>query len=889
MRDTHATDTSPVIVGPPSTFWWKLGRGIALRSAAARVWESRVARSELAAQIHSALDAFRQWRYAGLLVMLVGVGLITTLAYLLAPYVPLGILAAAYIPLIAMLAYYWGWRICAAALALQALALYGLQLTSRADTPVRQAPLILELLAVSAISVYVLALTQLARNRREAAERELARVTALNKVGAALISELREERLLQMIARTACDLTGAGFAAFTLRPLDASGQPTAPAEGSQFHLAAVVGVTPQQEALFRRAPLGGEGLLAPIFRSGVAVRIDDTLAAAPGEFHGTQTDYTDGRARVPRGHPIVRSFLGAPLLDRAGAVRGGLLLGHDEPHRFTADDEALLKALAAQAAIALENARLYRNARSQAAELGAVFESITDGVMVYSQDGALLHENHAAAPIRAMLERTPEGDGHARALERIVASALVGGATEANSAQIPLTLRDARGDLHDYTISAAPLQRFIAEGGPDSASTSLLGGEEPEGAPQGVVVVWHEVTETRKLIAARQARVEAERRRALLQRVMDEQPGGVYLVQGRDARLILANRAAQEVWGAEWRAGQTMADFLATSGVHITTLSGQMIPMEEWATIRTLRGREDVRHCEEVIRRSDGARLPVLLNAVCLDSSVFSPLEHATSLEPVALVALQDVTAMKEAERLKDEFIAIAAHELKTPIAAIKGYADMLTRQTPRQESVPLAPWQTEALETIDQATTRLTELTDDLLDVARLQAERLQLLIEPHDLIALARRVIKRFQMVSDRHTLALEASEDYIVTLLDVRRTEQILSNLLSNAIKYSPDGGEVRLTIEQDDASGVATLAVRDHGIGIPADQRALLFNRFVRASNARERGISGTGLGLYLCRELAELQGGRLWFDSEENQGSVFYLTAPLAPDDADAGE
>jgi signal transduction histidine kinase len=283
--------------------------------------------------------------------------------------------------------------------------------------------------------------------------------------------------------------------------------------------------------------------------------------------------------------------------------------------------------------------------------------------------------------------------------------------------------------------------------------------------------------------------------------------------------------------------------------------------------------------------------MPVLLNAVTLDpgmladSAMLSASGSGTHPTPerLALVVLQDVTAMKEAERLKDEFIAIAAHELKTPMAAVKGYADMLVRHSQGDDAAALEPWQIEALETIDQATNRLVELTEDLLDVARLQAERIQLHSEPHDLIALVRRVIKRFQLASDRHTLSLVAADEFVVATLDVRRTEQIVGNLLSNAIKYSPDGGSVTITIEQDEGEREARLSVRDTGIGIPASQQSLLFNRFARADNARERGITGTGLGLYLCRELVELQGGRLWFTSEEGCGSTFYVTLPLTED------
>lgn len=107
------------------------------------------------------------------------------------------------------------------------------------------------------------------------------RFLALGQVGTALMRELDEERLLHLIAQTACELTGAAFAAFSLRPVDEEGQPLVPAEGALFHLAAVVGITAEQEALFHRMPLGGEGLLAPIFRHGVPVLVADALAHLP--------------------------------------------------------------------------------------------------------------------------------------------------------------------------------------------------------------------------------------------------------------------------------------------------------------------------------------------------------------------------------------------------------------------------------------------------------------------------------------------------------------------------------------------------------------------------------------------------------------------------------
>jgi two-component system phosphate regulon sensor histidine kinase PhoR len=927
-RDTTPKEPSSARTPGASAYWRKVRQWfspVARPMDGAWAYVRRVWASEPFLSWRSALADWRQMPYSGMVTLIAGSVVVTLLVWLSTRFFQVPNVGVVYLPLIAMLAYYWRWRLAILGAVVQLVCMYLLVLPPSGSFKSLDLHSTAQLLLLAAISVYVLLLVMLARNRRFAAEREVTRFAALNTVGTALSGELHESQLLQLIARTACDLTGAGFAAFTLRSVDARGKLVGPSEGSHFRLAAVVGVTPEQEELFRRMPLGGEGILAPIFRYGVTVHVDDALDLLPAGHHlamahreQTQPteqrqcdesprdrarrqayDYAHGRASAnelravgsPRGHPVTRSFLGAPLLDRDGNVRGGLLLGHEEPERFNKDDETLLKALAAQASVALENARLYHNAQTQAEELNAVFESIADGVMVYDHAGNLLHENHAAAAIQALLGQS---DGVRKVnpsiqniLARIGSGIHDGDEQGIQGAHTPLSLTDAHGDSREFVVSVSPLQAMAAD--------DELAAPAPDGTPNsaritgGIVVVWHEVTETRKLLAEQQAHAEAEARRLLLQNVIDELPSGVYLARGPDAKLELANHAAQDVWGAHWAKGQPMADFFRESGTQVVGIGGRLIETSELATVRALRTGEAIHHYQEVIRRPDGTAMPILLNAVTLDPGMLAypgitatPESGETPMpERLTLVVLQDVTAMKEAERLKDEFIAIAAHELKTPMAAVKGYADMLMRHSQGDDAATLEPWQVEALETIDQATNRLVELTEDLLDVARLQAERIQLHSEPHDLIALARRVKKRFQMASDRHTLSLVAADEFVVAMLDVRRTEQIVGNLLSNAIKYSPDGGAVTITIEQDDRERMARLSVRDRGIGIPANQQSLLFNRFARADNARERGITGTGLGLYLCRELVELQGGRLWFTSEEGCGSTFYVALPLA--------
>jgi signal transduction histidine kinase len=222
----------------------------------------------------------------------------------------------------------------------------------------------------------------------------------------------------------------------------------------------------------------------------------------------------------------------------------------------------------------------------------------------------------------------------------------------------------------------------------------------------------------------------------------------------------------------------------------------------------------------------------------------------------------------------------VAAHELRNPLTALKGFADMLIYQTARGKGAPLADWQREALSEIDQATSRLDKLTEDLLDVTRLQAGRLTLSRKPTDLVALTRHMVTQLQRTTRRHTFSLDTALPSLVVEVDRGRIEQALSNLLGNAIKYSPQGGPIELTIREEREPHVALLSIRDRGIGIPARQQVRIFGRFMRAENARASEIRGTGLGLYLSHEFVEWHGGHLWFESTEGAGSTFFMTLPV---------
>ena len=714
---------------------------------------------------------------------------------------------------------------------------------------------------------------------------------ALSRVGTALMSELDETRLLRLIAEVACELTGATLAAFTLRPVNKDGEPLVPSEGNLFHLAAVVGVTEQQEALFRRMPLGGEGLLAPIFRYGVPVRVPDVLTYIEATHTKSERDearktafaFAHGQVSsdslrsmgIPHGHPVIRSFLGAPLLDREKHVRGGLLLGHEQPDIFTDENEMLLVALAAQAVVAVENVRLYAAAQMRAQELNAIFESIADGITLVDQQGNTLRENQTARHLRETLAKSADG---VHALEALLHAPARQALHDEIEHDLSVTVVDEQQELREYVVNASPLRSPSTS--PDVSQTE----NGTQKSVSGAVVVWHDVTESRRLTIERRVHAETEARRALLQMILDELPSSVYLVRGHDARLVLANRAAADVWGTQWPLGQPMVEFLNKQGIRLFGVDGRLLIPEQFATLRTVQRGETVRQHQEVIRHADGSSLPVLVNAVALDihelysSTTNEPHSLVEGEEPAAIVVHQDMTPLKEAEQVKDEFISTAAHELRSPLAVLKGFAQTLLIQTERGNGSALEEWQVESLQSIDQATTRMVELTEDLLDVTRLQAGRLEFLTEPTDLVALVQRVLKRSQVTTDKHILALHAMQEHCVVSIDARRMEQILTNLINNAIKYSPEGGTIELVVREEKQQ--ALVSIHDAGIGIPVRQQAHIFGRFTRAENAQTHGITGTGLGLYLCRELVERQGGRIWFESTEDVGSTFYVAFSL---------
>ena len=399
-----------------------------------------------------------------------------------------------------------------------------------------------------------------------------------------------------------------------------------------------------------------------------------------------------------------------------------------------------------------------------------------------------------------------------------------------------------------------------------------------------VLATIRDTTEHRRLQEREQAaRQQAEGRLELLQLILDELPTSVCLVQGEEARLVLANRAAATIWGATWQVGQSLPDFLATNHIRVFDANGDELLPAAFATMRALHHQELVRQEQEVIRHPDGTLLPVLINAVALGPRLLRgaralrrEAEHRSgSEEPVALVVHQDVTERLELERRKDEFIGMAGHELKTPLTSIKLAVQWLSRQVQQQGDASSA----QMLTKIDTQIGTLTRLINELLDVTKMTTGTLSWHEEWFDFDALVREVVEDLQRTTDIHQIRREGGEQFKISA-DRDRMGQVLTNILLNAIKYSPLGGPI--VVKQSIAGDQVTLSVQDCGIGIPTEKQAHLFERFYRVDHPEHGTFPGLGLGLYLAAETVKRQGGQIWVNSQVGVGSTFSLTLPVQP-------
>ena len=340
----------------------------------------------------------------------------------------------------------------------------------------------------------------------------------------------------------------------------------------------------------------------------------------------------------------------------------------------------------------------------------------------------------------------------------------------------------------------------------------------------------------RAAMAIENARLYREtEERAQAARVLASIGDGVLLVD-RDGRVRLWNTAAERITGL--READVVGRRLA-----------EVVP--EWP------------------QDSQAATVPLELDGTELWLAI-----SAVAIEDGTVYAFRDLTHERALEAMRQDLVSTVSHELRTPLAAIYGAALTLRRDDVRLEE----QLKGKLLEVIAEESGRLSDIVNDLLLASQLDTGKLQANVEPCDPLELVRLEIDAALVHAPENVhLNLVAEDDLPPVAADPGQLRQVLSNLIDNAIKYSPDGGEVRVGVESRDR--YVRFAIRDSGLGIPREQQSRIFEKFYRLDPDMKQGIGGTGLGLYICRELVHRVDGRIWVESGGTGGSTFVVEIP----------
>ncbi|HVP66150.1 MAG TPA: PAS domain-containing sensor histidine kinase [Anaeromyxobacteraceae bacterium] len=355
---------------------------------------------------------------------------------------------------------------------------------------------------------------------------------------------------------------------------------------------------------------------------------------------------------------------------------------------------------------------------------------------------------------------------------------------------------------------------------------------------------------------ARQREAVAGQVRAVLDSI-----GDAVLVVDPDLRVVDGNRAALRLFGVSSKAELLgpLVDLAAASRMRLP--DGSPILPKDFASVRALRG-ETVRRMPVVFRPGTDVEVAAEVTAAPVEDRTEGPVRFAVAV-------FRDVSEVRRLDDMRDEFLATAAHEFKTPLAVIKAYVQLLQRR-----SAPDAP----ALDVVNRQVDRLSRLVQQLLEVARFRVGGPDLRLAEYDLSKQVEEVLDRMRRAAGGHRLHLATAPSAAVRA-DRGRIEQVLVSLLDNALKFSPRGGDVTVAVLR--GSGEAVVSVRDAGMGIPPERQERLFSRYYRAHEDDPDDRGGFGLGLDLAREIVSRHGGRVWFESEAGTGSTFFFSLPLA--------
>ncbi|HET7011188.1 MAG TPA: GAF domain-containing protein [Anaerolineales bacterium] len=695
----------------------------------------------------------------------------------------------------------------------------------------------------------------------------IARMAAIAVSNARLYSEAsRRAEEAQALIRTARSITASLDLVTVLSMIAEQARDLLHADGSRIHLLdpergvlrCLVALDTHAEALLSLELPRGSGLVGWVMEHGAPL-LSNEPTSDPRSLHVPGTPQDEPECIIMAPLTVRQRTMGVMVVMREGRARP-----------FHNSDLDLLTALAAQAAVAIENAHLFGQIQAQAAHLEAqVAERTRDLALSEARYRSLVETSIAAIAQVDFNGRVIYANQAFASLMGTTTDMLLG---KPMSALMPPDMVDRHRTILEKRLhgEAPPADVIEAEFvSPSGRRVPVLMGvrviHDEEGQAQGVTILVLDISDRRDLEAA--LRGERDRLDAILFNV-----GDAVVVTDADGIIEYVNPAWERLNGysADEAVGQPAS--ILKSGQHTPDVYADL-----WRTVKSGK----TWHGDLINRRKDGTTYDVALTVTPL-------LDEAGNVANIVAV-LYDISALKQVDRLKTQFVSDVSHELRTPLTNIRLYLDLLRTTSDRMKVE-------RYLDTLSRESDRLAYLIDDLLSLSRLDSGTTTFDVRPVDLNRLLR------SLVDDRHALAsnrglnlrLEADANLPLALGDERLLTQVFTNLLTNAINYTPDHGRITIRTYIEDlveAPGVAT-DVEDTGPGIPPEERAHLFERFFRGRAGRATGAAGTGLGLAICKEIVDRHGGRISLESGTGgigaRFTVWLPTRPLAEVEKAAG-
>lgn len=557
------------------------------------------------------------------------------------------------------------------------------------------------------------------------------------------------------------------------------------------------------------------------------------------------------------GAPNIRFYAGAPLHVSGGERIGTLCIIDDKPRELSETDLAVLRDLADCVEEECKRTSLLKSTQTlldQEQRLHSLFETIVDGIIVINAQGLIQSLNPAAITLFGYVP----GEVQGRNIKMLMPEPYAG---------------EHDGYLHNYLTSGVKkiigLGREVTGKRKDGSTfpMELAVSEMQVGGERMFTGIVRDITERKR------AETELQDVTALRQTLLDSANFSI-ISTDTDGIIRSFNRGAERMLGyaAAELVGQSTPAIIhdlnevVDRAKELSNELGEVIKPGFDAFVAKARiGIPDEREWTYV--RKDGSTLPVLLSV----TAVRGPGGRINGFLGIA----SDITERKRIEQMKSEFISTVSHELRTPLTSIRGALSLVMGKAKEQ----LPEKARRMLELAERNSERLTLLINDILDLEKIEAGRLEFDIKVVDLVVLATRALEDNEGYASEHhvKLVLDNQVAHAQVRADEHRLLQVFSNLISNAVKFSPPKGRVEISVAEHGRGFRAT--VRDHGSGIPEAFRNQIFQRFAQADSSNTRAKGGTGLGLSITKAIIEHHQGSIGYESEEGVGTAFYFDLP----------